>query len=242
MDKDDKYFQRYFGARKNTILRLKDLYEKEYFEDTVKNSLREEMYKEEFKRINKYFDMSNGGNILDIGCGEGYFLALFDKNWNKYGIELSDHARENAEKRGVITEFELQDNFFDLIIFRGTIQHIPDPISRIGECYYWLKDTGGIVFLATPNINSISYKLFDNLPMLSKKHNFLLPSDKMLEQILSNFGFNIITFEYPYSSTPYASPIKDTFAFILRLLKIKKEVDFPFYKNVLECYARKGNK
>lgn len=237
---EDIFFKEFFGARKQTILRLEKLYEKEYFGDKELEKKREKMYLQEFARIKKYFDTNKGGKVLDIGCGMGDFLSLFGEKWMKYGIEISDIAREIAKKKGVIVDFELQDGFFDLIIFRGTIQHIPDPIYRIGECYYWLKSGGGLIFLATPNINSIYYKLFNTLPMLNERYNFFLPSDIMLTHILNNFGFRVKGIEYPYRNTPYARPIKDIFGFLLKFFKIRKNIEFPFYKNIMECYAEKN--
>ena len=199
------------------------------------------MHLQEFTRLKKYFDIGKGGNVLDMGCGTGNFLSLFGKRWNKYGIEVSDFARGIAKKGGIITDFELKDDFFDLIIFRGTIQHIPDPISRIGECYHWLNAYGGLAFLATPNINCIYYKFFNTLPMINERYNFLLPSDKMLKQILVNFGFRIKGFEYPYINTPYACPARDILYFFFKLFKIRKDIKFPFYRNIMECYAQKGD-
>jgi SAM-dependent methyltransferase len=231
----------FWGARAQTLLRLKLLYGEAYFGDEALAKDRDVMYVQEFHRLHKYFNLDKGGNILDIGCGTGSFLSQFDAKWKKYGIEISDYAREIAQGRGIITDFELHDDFFDLIIFRGTIQHIPNPVSRIEDCYYWLKKGGGIVFLATPNTNCIYYKLFNTLPMLGGAYNFLLPSDIMLRQILTNFGFNVKGFEYPYADTPYAHPIKDTIFFMLKLLRIKKSAKFPFYRNVMECYAEKDN-
>lgn len=240
--KSDMFSREFFGARKRTILRLKksyELYERERFEDEEGARKREAVYLQEFARLEEYFDMDKGGNVLDIGCGTGDFLALFGTKWKKYGIEISDFTRKIAEEKGIITDFKLEDGFFDLIIFRGTIQHIPDPVCRIGECYYWLKEGGGLVFLATPNTNSIYYRLFNTLPMLVERYNFLLPSDKMLKQILNNFGFEIKGFEYPYRNTPYARPVRDLLPFFLKLLRIRKDIKFPFYRNMMECYAQK---
>jgi len=126
-----------------------------------------------------------------------------------------------------------------LIVFRGTIQHIPDPISRIGETYHWLKTNGGLVFLATPNTNSIYYRLFNSLPFISEPYNFLLPSDLMLKQILINFGFRIMGFEYPYRDTPYARPVRDIFSLLLKLMQIRPTEKFSFYRSMMECYAVK---
>lgn len=239
--KNDLIAKKYFGARIHTLLRLKRLYEREYFEDERLAKHREKMYQQEFNSLLKYFNTEKGGNVLDIGCGTGGFLSQFGTHWIKYGIEISDFARRVAQQKGIVTNFELRDNFFDLIIFRGTLQHIPDPISKIEECYYWLKEEGGLIFLATPNTNSIYYKLFNNLPMLGESYNFLLPSDIMLKQILVNFGFKIKGLEYPYKNTPYAFPARDILLFVLKLLKIRKDVEFPFYRSVMECYAVKGD-
>lgn len=235
--------KRKLGARRQTVSKLKNLYDKEYIEDReLTASLseeRREMYLQEFARIKKYFDLDKGGNVLDIGCATGDFLLLFGDKWKKYGIEISDFARDAARKNGIIMDFELENNFFDLIIFRGTIQHIPDPIHRIGECYYQLKNGGGLIFLVTPNTNSLYYKLFNTLPMLVEPQNFLLPSDTMLRQILTNFNFRVKGIEYPYKNTPYASPVKDVCRFLLKFLRIRKNIKFAFYKNIMECYAEK---
>jgi SAM-dependent methyltransferase len=247
LKKDENSFRNFLGARKETIIRLQDLYKRDYFEDEKSTNneerviveKRREMYKQEFFRINKYFDIKNGGNVLDIGCGEGGFLSLFGSNWKKYGVDISGYALEVARKSGVIVDFDFEDKLFDLIIFRGTIQHIPDPISRIEKCYYWLKDKGGLVFLVTPNTNSLYYKLFNTLPLLSDARNFFVPSDIVLKHILINFGYKVKGIEYPYLGTPYALPFKDLFKFILKVLRIKKNMKVSFYKNIMEVYAEK---
>lgn len=236
---EDKFYKDFYGVRRKMFFRLKDLYKDEYFENETAIKKRKEMYQQEFNRLKNIFDLEKGGKVLDVGCGQGDFLMLFNSKWKKYGMEISEFAKRNAEKRGIITKFDIKDDFFDIIIFRGTIQHIPDPIARIGESYYWLKNNGGIVFLATPNTNSPYYKLFNTLPMLDESRNFLLPSDIMLSQILKNFGFKISEIKYPYLNTPYANPVKDIINFILKLLKIKRKAKPAFFKSMMEIYAQK---
>jgi len=212
------------------------LYNSDYFLAYINDPLREEMYKQELRRLLKYKD---GGKILDVGCGLGLFLDKLDNNkWEKYGVEISQEATAVCTKKGIqVGGYDYPDNFFDVIVFRGSIQHIDTPLYIIKKCYSLLKEDGIIVFLATPNTNSICYKLFEDLPMIDPKYNFVLFSDKMLRQILENFGFEILEFYYPYIGTPYAKPIKDFFYFTLRLFGFKKK--FAFYGNVMECYAKK---
>jgi len=109
--KDDAHFRKFYGARRETIKRLRDLYGKTYFEDAEAAQKRKKMQEGEFVRMQKYFNLSAGGNVLDIGCGTGDFLLRFPTNWKKFGIELSDFAREAAERNGVITDVQLEDSF-----------------------------------------------------------------------------------------------------------------------------------
>ena len=211
-----------------------DLYNEAYFSDTKKETLRLEMYRQEYERISP----KQQGKVLDIGCGKGDFVSMFH-GWEKYGIEISDYARKVASDKGIIFNFNTEPDFLDLILFRGTFQHIPDVMSYIMNGYVWLKPGGKMIFLATPNTNGIVYKLFNNLPMISPKYNYILPSDKMLKQILENVGFRNIRFEYPYLGTPYAYPVKNICSFVLCLLHLKKKIDFPFWGNLMECYAEK---
>ena len=44
---------------------------------------------ENFRHIISYLDNSNSGNILDVGCGPGFFLSGLPPNWNRYGIDIS---------------------------------------------------------------------------------------------------------------------------------------------------------
>jgi SAM-dependent methyltransferase len=218
----------------------KDLYDSRYFvryqPNAVDHLKRQEMYRQEHERIR---ELVNGGKVLDIGCGFGDFLALFDENaWVKYGTDISTYALEQASKKGVITTLpDNPDDFFDLIVFRGTIQHLDEPLVMMRQCVQWLKPGGYMVFLATPNIGGIYYRLFQDLPMLDPSRNFMLVSDRILGHVLTNLGMKVLKFYYPYRGTPYASLLKDHFNFVLRCLGVRRS--FAFWKNAMECYAQK---
>ena len=58
---------------------------------------RAEMYRQEIARIQQFI---THGAVLDVGCGIGGFLRLFDhRMWRKYGIEISEFARDRALRR-----------------------------------------------------------------------------------------------------------------------------------------------
>lgn len=197
---------------------------------------RMEMYRQEHARIRQFIQR---GNVLDVGCGVGDFLSMFDKDaWTKYGIDVSEYALAQAEKKGVHTTLpENSDSFFDLVVFRGTIQHIDEPISMLKRCIRMLKPGGFIIFLATPNTGGPVYRLFQDLPMLDASRNFMLVSDRILRHLLQNLGLTVLKFEFPYRETPYAHPFKDCVRFAMRCVGIKR--GFAFWRNMMECYAQK---
>lgn len=217
---------------------FKELYDKNYFIDRFpgKDKKRECSYTQEYKRIKRYIQ---NGKVLDIGCGMGNFLNVFDEEWDKYGIEISDFATNEAKKNGIkIIDYSKEyKNFFDVIIFRGVIQHLDTPLYTLKQAISMLKSGGYLIFLATPNSNSIYYKFFGTLPMLDDKRNLLIPSDLMMKNILKNFGFEIKKIYYPYIGSPYASPVLDHLKFIANCFGFKYK--FSFWKNMMEIYAQK---
>ena len=94
-----------------------------------------------------------------------------------------------------------------------------------------------MVFLATPNIGGICYRLFQDLPALDPTRNFMLVSDRILSQLLRNLGMDVVALEFPYRGTPYGKPLRDLLSFALRCLGVRRK--FAFWGNMMECYARK---
>ena len=216
----------------------KHLYDDSYFQD--RNSVdkkRLESFIQEKKFIHKYV---KEGLICDIGCGTGEFLNYIKWSGDKYGMEINDSAKEMAKNIGISFEKDIlnQVNFFDVIIFRGTIQHLPNPFSYIQNAYKALKPGGYIVFLATPNMNSIYYKFFNNLPMLSKELNFFIPSDIVLSNVLTNIGFSYVQIEKPYLSSPYASYFLDHIKFFKKSI-FRTSDKFAFWGNSMNLIGRK---
>jgi cyclopropane fatty-acyl-phospholipid synthase-like methyltransferase len=201
--------------------------------------LRDQMYRQERDRIYCY---KRKGRILDVGCGVGAFLDCFDDRWEKWGIEPARFAAEAAQRRGVqlarpwsITDYS---GYWNVIVFRGTIQHVPHPFEYLEKAQGWLADDGLLVLLATPNTNSPYYKLFGTLPALDPCRNFLLPSDLMMTNALKNMGYTVRQVLYPYLGTPYADPLRDHLRFFVGWLT-RRQTGFAFWRSMMEIYATK---
>jgi SAM-dependent methyltransferase len=214
------------------------LYDRNYFNGYYEHDpLREKMYLQEEVRVR---ERSNFGSVLDIGCGIGGFLQTFDDRWQKFGYEPSEFAAEKAATRGISMFRNLNtigSESMDVIIFRGTLQHINKPVETLAQATRILRRGGLLVILATPDIDSLVYKIWGELPPLDAPRNWILFGGKYLTNILTRLGFENMEILHPYWNTPYARPLYDFTRFFVSLLFGWRKFAFP--GNMMEIYARK---
>lgn len=214
-----------------------DKYPPEYYTERFGNDLkRQAAFKSEVQFIKKYI---KSGTLLDIGCSTGEFIEALNWSGDIYGMEISSYAIKYAMQKGISFDKDIFNtkNYFDVIIYRGTIQHIDTPFKYLKYSYDALKDGGFLFIAATPNSNSIYYKLWNDLPFLSSKSNYYIPSDHSLINVLKNFGFDFVEIRYPYYKSPYASLLKDHIKFFLKLFCIP--VKFAFWKSSMDIILKK---
>ena len=214
----------------------RDRYGSDYFEQRD-DPRRDSARRQEHARLLERTGLP-GGTVLDIGCGLGELLDLFPEDrWQKYGIEISEHAADFCRAKGISFELPGGEGWCDLVLLRGSLQHLDRPVETLFDAHRWLRADGWLVALATPNAGGPVYRLWQELPALDPPRNFVVFSDVVLRQCLLNIGFSEVEFEYPYLGTPYASPLRDHTRFALRFLGIRRP--FAFWRNMMECYARK---
>ncbi|MDP2924023.1 MAG: methyltransferase domain-containing protein [Candidatus Omnitrophota bacterium] len=142
---------------------------------------------------------TRGRNILDIGCGTGYFLKMAkEAGWNAFGIETSDFAVNYARNKlglniykGYITESDLPKNYFDVITINHVLEHVVDPISFLKSAYELLKEDGLLV-VAVPNIESGSArKMGEEWPALIPHIHLYHFSKEVLSREIKKSGFEV---------------------------------------------------
>jgi SAM-dependent methyltransferase len=107
------------------------------------------------------------GNILDIGCSSGGFLAsLKEGPWKLYGIEPSLPTAERARAitggdifAGDVADAYFPEDSFDVITCSDVMEHLYDPQEAFRRVYSWLKP-GGIFYIFVPNIMSWEARIF----------------------------------------------------------------------------------
>jgi 2-polyprenyl-3-methyl-5-hydroxy-6-metoxy-1,4-benzoquinol methylase len=142
-----------------------------------------------------------GGNLLDVGCGNGNFLVLMQKlGWNVSGVEPDVNAAMIARERlgvivniGTLEKADLLDDSFDAITAHHVIEHIHDPIRFLREVWRVLKPDGKLV-VTTPNIESLGHRLFRKswLGLDVPRHLYIF-SPGMLKICAEQIGYRVET-------------------------------------------------
>ena len=218
---------------------IKNLYSDSYFKKRFLNDItriksfhKEKYFITKFTTINK--------RVCDVGCSTGEFLKSIEWRGPKYGVEINKKAIFYAKKNGIKFDKNILNtsNFFDVIIFRGTIQHLEDPFNYLAHAHISLKKGGLVFFLATPNINSLHYKLFQDLPALDAKRNFYLPSKSSIINLMKIYNFKLIESEFPYLNSGYDKPLINFLCFILKIFGLYKK-NIPFPGNMMNLVFKK---
>tara|TARA_B100000579_G_C22755090_1_gene816003 strand:+ start:160 stop:1011 length:852 start_codon:yes stop_codon:yes gene_type:complete len=97
------------------------------------------------------------GRLLDIGCGNGSFLAFMNKKGFKVsGIESNAKARSICLENNIdvqSTQAELPPESFDAISLWHVLEHLPHPENSI-KTYRDLLKPAGLLIVAVPNFES----------------------------------------------------------------------------------------
>jgi 2-polyprenyl-3-methyl-5-hydroxy-6-metoxy-1,4-benzoquinol methylase len=118
------------------------------------------------KRYNELLDSfekyRKTNNMLDVGCGDGYFLEEAAKRgWRVFGTEFTDEAIAVCTKKtihmtkGAIQAESYESGFFDVVTSFEVIEHINNPVEET-RIYKTILRSGGLLYITTPNFNSIS--------------------------------------------------------------------------------------
>ena len=111
--------------------------------------------------LEKYVKRQETPSILDVGFGNGLFLALaLKRGWRVQGV---DHNAQNVElarrkfslnfKQVDLEDYENEGFLYDVISFWDVIEHLPDPHRVLKKAASLLKP-GGLILAAVPNDRS----------------------------------------------------------------------------------------
>jgi SAM-dependent methyltransferase len=141
----------------------------EYYEGTAQEI---ELSKIRYQKVSEFLTEQLNylhpakGNLLDVGCGYGFFLLEAQKNgWQVFGTELShiavNYAHEKQHLPNVffsdLSDIEFSIDKFDAINLTNVLEHVPSPTQILENCHNRLA-AGGILLIRVPNMDFYNLK------------------------------------------------------------------------------------
>ncbi len=146
--------------------------------------------------LNKLLDLKEK-SILEIGCGDGYYLSTFSEKSICMGYEPSPE-RNIAIQRGI----NVLGHYFDwtasvdlkcdLVIMRQVLEHLPDPLNMIRAIKNLLMNSNGSghLYIEVPNSN----KTLESLRFADFYYEHCLYfTTGSLVNLLEKSGFSVIS-------------------------------------------------
>lgn len=137
-------------------------------------------------------------NVFDVGAATGFFLDIArDRGFSTAGIEISDYAGQEAQKRGhdvsvgFLPDIVL-DRRFNLVTAWDVLEHVGNPFDYVVKIRELLNEGG---FVAVNTINRRGW-----WPRLLGRHwHLIVPPEHLvfyttesLAEVFSRAGFSII--------------------------------------------------
>jgi 2-polyprenyl-3-methyl-5-hydroxy-6-metoxy-1,4-benzoquinol methylase len=109
---------------------------------------------------------TDGGTLLDVGCGNGEFLGrMRTLGWLVHGVDPDPAAVACGQRLGFEvftgTIFDVpEDACYDVITLNHVIEHVTDPVGFLRECRRRLRPGVGKLVITTPNAKSLGHRWF----------------------------------------------------------------------------------
>jgi len=191
------------------------------------------------------------GKVLDIGCGLGDLLSVFqDNGWHCLGIEFNKFAAEFAAERfGLevistsIFDFETVENQFDCVMLWGVLEHFTHPQLVLDRVYRLLKP-GGFLVMEVPSGDSllVSYCAIhggDVDRIIEGDRHLMLFSVRALTEMTERAGFQTIHLQSNGLDVDTLLRLEGESCSLVFVARLQKEIDDDMRGDLLRGFWRK---
>jgi 2-polyprenyl-3-methyl-5-hydroxy-6-metoxy-1,4-benzoquinol methylase len=150
------------------------------------------------------------GRVLMVGCGDGLELEVARRHgWSPEGYDIDEKTTaEVAQRSGVpvhcgrFERLPVPEGRFDAVFMDQVIEHPKNPADYLRKAHALLRE-GGVLFLGTPNIGSVSNRLKTWAGRLglrrqrrgrhyNTKHHIFFYTPAVMRGLLARFGFEVL--------------------------------------------------
>jgi SAM-dependent methyltransferase len=147
----------------------------------------------------RHLRLPAGSSILDVGCGNGEFLVQAQRaGWRAQGVDPDPQAVATCRRAGLeavngtIETVDLAPRSLDAVTFAHVLEHLHDPRRALRRARELLR-TGGLLWLATPNVDAAGHAHFgpDWLGLDPPRH-LVVFSRRALARAVEDAGFDVV--------------------------------------------------
>jgi 2-polyprenyl-3-methyl-5-hydroxy-6-metoxy-1,4-benzoquinol methylase len=140
------------------------------------------------------------GSLLDIGCGNGRFLAVMRiLGWHVHGIEPDERSAKVARRASgapihpALGAAPYPPDQFDVITMNHVLEHVPDPVPVLRRCFRLCRP-GGLIGIVVPNWRALGHRFFGrHWYALEPPRHAVMYERRTLERTLERAGFRVET-------------------------------------------------
>lgn len=172
----------------------------EYVDYLRDRSVFEKQFRDRLQDVKKY---QLGGDLVEIGCAYGFFLAVAQESYRARGFDIAEgpvaYARECLGVDARCEDFldaSVEPESVDAVVMWDTIEHLPRPDLTIDKIVRVLRPNG-FLFLTTGDIGGVLARARRERWRLirppSHLHYF---SRKTIARLLENGGLQPVEIKY----------------------------------------------
>ncbi len=198
-----------------------DEYLQNYYEHYIGVEIDESRKKQLYEGNNFYLSIIEKycpiGRFFSIGCGDSIELKVAEeRGWQVEGYDVDPKTVKKLSEKlkikifsGDFLKLDLPSNYFDCVYFNQVLEHLKNPQDYLKIVERILKPNG-LIFIASPNVNSVSNYFKTVLGKLGLKkrkrgrhystgHHIIYYTPQTLKNILENyFNFEVVLIRNGY--------------------------------------------
>jgi len=160
----------------------------------------------------------SSGQVLDVGCFDGAFLARLGQKYEKFGVEIHSGAAKYAADKGVnliasdLAELSSVGDVYDAVVSFDVIEHVENPrefLFQLGR----LTSEQGMLIVSTGNLDSVTrWFMGSRYWYCAVPEHLSFISPKWFRAIAPDFGFRIVReFYFSHMNTSLRTKVGQLF-------------------------------